>query len=410
MRLPAAPARSRFVRLTAAVLVGASLAPLAACGPRPAERPVAKAPEWKPESQTKCGVAKSQARPLIVEWPAAERALLEGKMKRGIVAVHYEGCELEVLRQCQVTGKYAYTSVTRKDDHVSIRNEEELFTAMPGYAVKLESTLSSRGRLDVEMAIVGTFDAELPKGASLEGDCGRATHLITSLTAGAFEFSAGGAEIIGGGLGVAGGGKTQAQRAERELLSRDGDRAACQTRPGDAVPPPGCGALLRIEVTPTNKAELLAIRTSPPPGTPPPTSTTEAPRGAIYGSAPPTTYRMQVDYGPQVPAWRRSLEVTGYTIGSLGVLTGLSTGLVLLIQRSNLSDKCPDGKCSPARQKDVDSYHTVATITNWGMGLGLGFLALGITISATNPKANAQPGVTVQTAIGPGSLGLTGSF
>ena len=69
---------------------------------------LAKPPTFDPKDQSKCGVVKSQAQPLIVEWPDAERGKLEAQVKRGVVAVRYVGCDMQLLGRCSVPGNYGY--------------------------------------------------------------------------------------------------------------------------------------------------------------------------------------------------------------------------------------------------------------------------------------------------------------
>jgi hypothetical protein len=87
---------------------------------------VAELPSYQPEGQTKCSIAPSQTRPLIVEWPSADRVALETQARRGVVAVRYDGCEMMVLRHCVVPGSYRYSAATRQDDNLSIKNDDEL--------------------------------------------------------------------------------------------------------------------------------------------------------------------------------------------------------------------------------------------------------------------------------------------
>src|SRR5262245_9268224 len=89
---------------------------LASCSGGNAASNLAAPPAFAPKDQTKCGVTKSQARPLIVEWPSADRGDLEAQAKAGLVAVRYVGCEMEVLPRCKAPGAYVYTPFTRKDD------------------------------------------------------------------------------------------------------------------------------------------------------------------------------------------------------------------------------------------------------------------------------------------------------
>lgn len=78
-----------------------------------------------------CRLVPRASRPLIVEWSGADRGSLELRLQQGLVVVRYEGCELEVLRHCQVPGEYAYSGFNRKHDTVAIHGVDDLFTQMP---------------------------------------------------------------------------------------------------------------------------------------------------------------------------------------------------------------------------------------------------------------------------------------
>jgi formylglycine-generating enzyme required for sulfatase activity len=252
--------RRTMPRLTspAAFLVAAALICCGCSGPNLASQ-VAKPPEWNPKDQSKCGVTKSHARPLIVEWPSPDRAALEAQARRGLVAVHYAGCEMEVLRQCQPLDKrrYKYTGITRKRDRVRMRDADELYANIPAYAAKFEGKLQTAGELNVAMTIVGTYEAE-PTSVSkddFDGDCAEATHVVTALTAGAFEFFAGADAEAGASVDVAGAAAGGKSKSQRETLNQDGDDAACEKATSkDSEPPEGCGALLRVEVVPLGPA------------------------------------------------------------------------------------------------------------------------------------------------------------
>ena len=202
----------------------------------------------------RCGGEGRSARPLIIEWPATDRASLESRLKRGLVVVHYEGCKVDVLRECQVPeSSYDYLGITRKNDALTIRTADELYANMPLTAVSLEGTLAKAGELSVEMSLVGNYEAKRSRWdvAELDGRCEGATHVISVAQVGAFEFHTGAAAEIGAGVeveSVAGvGGRSM---AEREVLNRDGDPDACeQSSPSDASPPAECGALLRLELS-----------------------------------------------------------------------------------------------------------------------------------------------------------------
>lgn len=228
-----------------------------ACGP--AARPAARPPEFAPSDQAKCRVKKSSDRPLIIEWPSSDRAALESTAKRGLVVVRYSGCEMEVLPRCQLGGSYRYTATTRKLEKVSIRDADELYAQVPVGAAKLEAKLEKAGELNVAMHVVGRYDAIEPEKPELTGACDGATHVVTAMTSGAFEFFAGAEAAAGGGASVVGVGAGAKSSSKNELLSRDGDAEACAAASSDAsAPPAGCGAILRLEVSELGSLAKLA--------------------------------------------------------------------------------------------------------------------------------------------------------
>lgn len=247
---------------------GLSLVALIAVGCGPAARPTAQAPAFEPAGQSKCRVKKSSDRPLIIEWPSSDRAALESTAKRGLVVVRYESCEMEVLPRCQLGGSYRYTATTRKLEKVSIRDADELYAQVPVGAAKLEGKLEKAGELNVAMHVVGRFDAVEPDKPELEGACDGATHVVTAMTSGAFEFFAGAEAEAGGGASALGAGAGAKSSTRNELLSKDGDAEACAAATPDASgPPAGCGAILRLEVSELGSLAKLA-KAAPPPETP----------------------------------------------------------------------------------------------------------------------------------------------
>ncbi len=145
--------RSQALRLVAAMI-------LAACGGGNAASQLVKPPEYAPKDQTKCGVEKSQARPLIVEWNIADRQELESKVRQGVVVVRYHGCTLDPLFQCSVAAKYGYQGTTRAQDQLVIKDEDDLYAKFPVGAVDLEAKLQHSGRLTVDMNLVGRYEAQ----------------------------------------------------------------------------------------------------------------------------------------------------------------------------------------------------------------------------------------------------------
>lgn len=217
----------------------------------------AKVPEYAPKDQTTALAAKSATRPLILQWPAADRAALEAQRASGVVVVRYSGREMEVLRGCRVAAAapvaYRYVALTPKEEDVVMRNASELAAAMPIHAVRLEARFEQKQKLEVAMTIVGMYETEPRawRAPDLRGDCAGATHVVAALTVGAFELSASAEAAAGASAGAFGAGAGARQESQKEVLDRDGMKAACaQTSGSDAAPPHACGALLRVEVAP----------------------------------------------------------------------------------------------------------------------------------------------------------------
>lgn len=249
--------RSRFARL-APFAPFAALFGVAACGTGGnASSRLAKEPTYAREA--KCAITKSQAEPLIVEWPSSSRAKIEALAKTGVVAVRYNGCEMEVLASCNAPGKYGYTAITAKRDRVVIKSADDLYANIPLGAAALEGKLETSGELDVAMAIVGRYatDKRVIRADELEGgDCAKATHFVSALTVGAFEFFAGADASIAASAGAGGLGAGAKSTTKRELLNSDGKMTSCDAATtADTRPPEGCGAVVRLEVVPLGQAK-----------------------------------------------------------------------------------------------------------------------------------------------------------
>jgi len=301
-------------RLTFSALAGQALlalvagAPsLAACAPNLAAQ-ASKPPDFDRPGEAKCGVHKSQAEPLIVEWPSAARAKLEALSRTGVVAVRYTGCEMEVLASCNAPGKYAYTAITPKRDHVAIRNEDDLYANIPLGAAKLEGKLERAGELDVDMSIVGRYasDRAVVSAGELQGpDCTKATHVVTALTIGAFDFSAGSGASVGASATVGGAGGGASSSSAKEMLNSDGTRSACDTaKTSDSKPPEACGAILRLEVVPLGEAK----RDVGPPGVAPP------PAVAGVTAVPGAGGEVEISVPDKDYTFRASVEAGGKTV------------------------------------------------------------------------------------------------
>jgi formylglycine-generating enzyme required for sulfatase activity len=238
---------------------------LAGC---PASPSLSALPSLTPRGETRAVIVPVAAHPLVVDWSAADRAALQAAASRGLVVVRFDAGKVEPLFQCSAAGKYAYYATERKAQVETFKTEAELSVSLPLGAVGFAAALRATGNVSVAMNVVGTLEATTAGAArdELDGSCAGATHVVAALTVGAFEVSAGTLEKASASAsGAVGGGSGHAQ-TRHEVLTRDGEPASCaQSTAADAAPPEGCGALLRIELSPlVEVARLASARACPP--------------------------------------------------------------------------------------------------------------------------------------------------
>jgi hypothetical protein len=243
--------------VSASLLVGCSRPP---GGARLAPPPAVDPADQLGMGNARCSVAASHDSPFVVEWEGSQRAQLEAAIRKGVVAVRYGGCELEVVQGCTAPQPYDYAALTPKKESVEILDADELYARFPRGAVGLEADLERAGSLAVDMMLVGRLEAPSIRveREQLQGSsCAQATHVVSGLTVGAFRLHTGSKEDIEVDLSLPGEASVGGQRlAEREELGSDGDVAACEAASSqDVQPPPGCGALIRIEVVPLGDFE-----------------------------------------------------------------------------------------------------------------------------------------------------------
>jgi predicted Zn-dependent peptidase len=255
-----------YARIMRKFAVGAALLVAAmACGGGNAAQQILKAPEYHPGDQTKCHAGVSPTRPLIVEWPSPARGELEAIIEdhKSVAVVRYEGCTMTVLTECKAPGKISYVPYRNtKQDQVRITSADDLYANLPVGAASLEGKLQRAGELDVDMMLVGQYESDTANvtPSDLQGNCQGATHIVRTVTVGAFDFHTGANAHVGGGVNVMGAGAGGSSSAAEDSLARDGAVNACASaKPDDGDAPQNCGALVRLEVVP------LAAAGAPPP-------------------------------------------------------------------------------------------------------------------------------------------------
>ncbi len=316
--------------------------------------------------QAKCGVKKSSDKPLVIEWPAAERAALEARATKGLVAVRYSGCEMEVLTTCSASGAYDYLGLTQKTEGVRITNTDQLYAKLPIGAIGLEAKLERAGQLNVDMTIVGRRDANKNRFSErdLDGRCEDATHVITGLTVGSFSFYTGKSAEVGAGASAGNIGAGASSSTDQEVLKTDGNVASCaSSNTADESPPEGCGALLRVEVVPIDRVFV----------------------------SPSTTASSTTDAEPEVddPKLQRQLKTArALTIGGYGgFLVGASMATVGYFMFARNKSKLESEATSPDISADRGQFNARART---GAGLGWGGLGLALVGGAVGIFANSR--------------------
>lgn len=221
--------------------------------------PASKVVPKDPTGLAKCKVAKSSASPLVTEWPASYKAHLEGMIEERAIVVNYSGCEMKILDGCRVEGSYKFKRTTLAKDTIEIKDEDELYAKVPLGAASLEGELNASGRLAIHTTIAGQMQLdggipELPKG----GGCKGATHVIESLSIGAFELKSGGAIAARGGVDVGGAGIGAGHKSEESTVRSAGDSASCKGTK-DEEPSSDCRSPIQVFLVPLEHAERRVV-------------------------------------------------------------------------------------------------------------------------------------------------------
>jgi hypothetical protein len=198
-----------------------------------------------------CTAAKDPARPMLVEWPATEKATLQSAAGRGLVVVRYDGCRLKLLDGCAAGGGYEFTETSRSRDGLSVRDKGELFARLPLGAVSLEAELGGEHVLELAYVAVGTrtADAESVARERLSGSCEGATHFVRGMVVGAYELARASASQVGAGAEVGSAGLGGSHESSRQVIRSDGNLEACLDD-GVAAADTRCQAVVQLVLEP----------------------------------------------------------------------------------------------------------------------------------------------------------------
>lgn len=253
------------------------------------------------DNPNKCRQAMAQGAPLLTELAATEKANLEILTRNGAVAVAFTGCNMQVLYNCRLGGKYYWYAVSPTSDSFEINDEDSLYAKLPIGAVGLEADLQRWGKLNVQTSVSGQLrlDGLQPSDIPMDGECARATHVIGALSVGAFVMSTAGGGSVGGGVDtwVAGAGGKVGHGTK--VVRSAGQPDTCG-QSSEQAPPQSCRSPIQafLWAIPRRAAPAVAMVPAPPAPAPAPAPMPQPqyapqppPPAAPYAQAPAATPR-----------------------------------------------------------------------------------------------------------------------
>jgi hypothetical protein len=224
-------------------------------------------------------------------WDATSRVNLAASRAQGAVVVRFstEGCEteLEVLSGCSVPLAYEYRGYNA-NDRILARTPAELRSQMPIGASTLLPKIDAEHSIRADYALAGVY--RLPSTpavdrTSLQGDCSRATHLVSAIFVGGFGLVVGNKQKLIGAGGVFS--VSTETNDDVERLAFEGSPDACKAAQRSGKLDERCVVPLKLGLISLNKAPEVTRVVAPPQGS----TTISSARGTpnLAGSTTPRT-------------------------------------------------------------------------------------------------------------------------
>ncbi len=127
--------------------------------------------------------------------------------------------------------------------------------------------------------------------------------------------------------------------------------------------------------------------------------------------ARPKTQKTQPAPEPP-PEGGSALRPYAYIAGGVGVVGVAAFAVFGLMHNSkfnDLDDSCPQGRCTPDRQSDIDDGKRYQTFANIGLAVGIVGLAAGTTLFVLSGDGSESV-ATAKVRVGPGSVQVAGRF
>jgi hypothetical protein len=106
------------------------------------------------------------------------------------------------------------------------------------------------------------------------------------------------------------------------------------------------------------------------------------------------------------------LVYVGFSVGGAGFIAGAVAGALSLSKTSALKAVCHDGSCPRSERDALASANSLANLSNGGIVVGVAGVVLGVVgVVKSRPRDRApEPAVSIEPVLGPGALGVRGTF
>ncbi len=204
-----------------------------------------------PGTAARCRVGRTQTSLLVTEWSATEKSNHEPKLAGGAQPVPITGCQLRLLPQCRLPGRYAWLRTTPATDVIELRNEADLYAKLPLGAVSLSAELERSGSLAVETTVAGQARLDGADAGSVPSthECASATHVIGAVSIGAFALTTESSIKAGGGVDHAVIGVGGSAGRSTKVMRASGDPKACGEA-DEQGPVSACASPLQVFLLP----------------------------------------------------------------------------------------------------------------------------------------------------------------